>query len=98
MIACGAAAEVAALLARGLSPTLPVMRAIGVPELAAYVRDVAHVQLGPELRRGAVELDGEGEVAGGVVILRYGGDALENIEEGRDKQIGRASCRERLCQ
>src|SRR3546814_4553428 len=39
MIACGAAAEVAALLARGLSPTLPVMRAIGVPELAAYVRD-----------------------------------------------------------
>src|SRR3546814_257132 len=31
MIACGAAAEVAALLARGLSPTLPVMRAIGVP-------------------------------------------------------------------
>src|SRR3546814_10586400 len=39
MIACGAAAEVAALLARGLSPTLPVMRAIGVSELAAYVRD-----------------------------------------------------------
>src|SRR3546814_21158112 len=39
MIACGAAAEVAALLARGLSPTLPVMRALGVPELAAYVRD-----------------------------------------------------------
>src|SRR3546814_1702078 len=39
MIACGSAAEVAALLARGLSPTLPLMRAIGVPELAAYVRD-----------------------------------------------------------
>lgn len=39
MIACGAAAEVAALLARGLPPTLPVMRAIGVPELAAHVRN-----------------------------------------------------------
>lgn len=38
MIACGATGEVAALLARGLSPSLPVMRAIGVPELAAYVR------------------------------------------------------------
>src|SRR3546814_16789000 len=38
MIACGAAAEVAALLSRGLSLTLPVMRAIGVPDLAAYVR------------------------------------------------------------
>src|SRR3546814_2371344 len=67
------------------SPTLPVMRAIGVPELAAYVRDVAHVQLGPELRRGAVELDGEGEVAGGVVIMRYGGDALKTIEAVRAK-------------
>ncbi len=45
------------------------------------VRDVAHVHLGPELRRGIVELDGEGEVAGGVVIMRYGENALKVIEE-----------------
>ncbi|MGC1952905.1 MAG: efflux RND transporter permease subunit, partial [Gammaproteobacteria bacterium] len=36
------------------------------------LRDVAHVQLGPELRRGLAELDGEGEVAGGVVVMRFG--------------------------
>ena len=50
--------------------------AAGVPVLLA---DVAHLQVGPELRRGIVELDGEGEVAGGVVVLRYGTNALETI-------------------
>ncbi len=43
------------------------------------VRDVAHVKLGPELRRGLVELNGEGEVAAGIVIMRYGENALEVI-------------------
>jgi Cu(I)/Ag(I) efflux system membrane protein CusA/SilA len=43
------------------------------------LQDVAHVHLGPELRRGLVELDGEGEVAGGVVIMRYGANALATI-------------------
>ncbi|KMP11437.1 cation transporter [Candidatus Nitromaritima sp. SCGC AAA799-C22] len=43
------------------------------------VRDVARVQLGPELRRGLVELNGEGEVAGGIVIMRFGENALEVI-------------------
>ncbi len=42
--------------------------------------DVAHVQLGPELRRGVAELDGEGEVVGGVVVMRYGENALTTIE------------------
>ncbi len=49
------------------------------------LRDVAHVQLGPELRRGLVELNGEGEVAGGVVIMRYGENALATIEGVRAK-------------
>lgn len=49
------------------------------------VREVAHVHLGPELRRGIVELDGEGEVAGGVVIMRYGENALEVINNVKDK-------------
>lgn len=49
------------------------------------LKDVAHVQLGPELRRGVVELDGEGEVAGGVVIMRYGDNALATIQRVRNK-------------
>jgi len=48
----------------------------GVP---VTLGDVAHVQLGPEMRRGIAELDGEGEVAGGVVILRSGKNARETI-------------------
>ncbi|MEE9543750.1 MAG: efflux RND transporter permease subunit [Thermodesulfobacteriota bacterium] len=44
------------------------------------VRDVANVHLGPELRRGIAELDGEGEVAGGIIVMRYGENALEVIE------------------
>jgi len=47
--------------------------------------DVATVQLGPDLRRGLVELNGEGEVAGGVVIMRYGENALATIERVRNK-------------
>ncbi len=49
------------------------------------LQDVAHVHLGPELRRGVAELNGEGEVAGGVVIMRYGENALTTIERVRAK-------------
>ena len=41
--------------------------------------DVARVQMGPEMRRGIAELDGEGEVAGGVIVMRSGKNALETI-------------------
>jgi len=47
--------------------------------------DVATVQLGPDLRRGLVELNGEGEVAGGIIIMRYGENALAIIERVRAK-------------
>jgi copper/silver efflux system protein len=49
------------------------------------LQDVANVQLGPELRRGLAELNGEGEVAGGVVIMRFGENALSTIEGIRAK-------------
>src|SRR5258708_17862125 len=42
--------------------------------------DVARVQVGPEMRRGIAELDGEGEVAGGVIVMRFGKNALETID------------------
>lgn len=48
----------------------------GVP---VYLQDVARVQIGPEMRRGIAELNGEGEVAGGIVILRSGKNAREVI-------------------
>jgi Cu(I)/Ag(I) efflux system membrane protein CusA/SilA len=44
------------------------------------LRDVATVQVGPEMRRGVAELDGEGEVAGGVVVMRSGKNARAVIE------------------
>ena len=49
------------------------------------LQDVAHVQIGPELRRGVVELNGEGEVAGGIVIMRFGENAQKTILGVREK-------------
>ncbi|WP_340123442.1 CusA/CzcA family heavy metal efflux RND transporter [Methylobacter svalbardensis] len=63
--------------------TIPVgIDANGTP---IRLQDVAHIQIGPELRRGVVELNGEGEVAGGVVIMRFGENALKTIEDVRKK-------------
>ena len=60
---------------------------VGVDANGTPIRlmDVATVQLGPELRRGLAELDGEGEVVGGVVIMRFGENALTTIERVREK-------------
>ncbi|WP_213610372.1 efflux RND transporter permease subunit [Pseudoalteromonas sp.] len=44
------------------------------------LRDVANVRLGPQMRRGVAELNGEGEVAGGVVVMRFGENAQKTIE------------------
>lgn len=49
------------------------------------LRDVAFVQMGPEMRRGIAELDGEGEVAGGVVVMRSGKNARTTIEAVKAK-------------
>jgi Cu(I)/Ag(I) efflux system membrane protein CusA/SilA len=56
----------------------------GTPILLA---DVAHIQLGPELRRGVAELNGEGEVAGGVIVLRSGQNALQAIDAVKAKLV-----------
>jgi Cu(I)/Ag(I) efflux system membrane protein CusA/SilA len=53
--------------------------------VAVRLGDVAHVQVGPELRRGVSELNGEGEVAGGVIIMRSGKNALETIKAVKAK-------------
>ncbi len=49
------------------------------------LKDVANVHLGPELRRGILEWNGEGEAVGGVVIMRYGENALEVIRKVKEK-------------
>ena len=54
----------------------------GVP---IYLKDVARVQIGPEMRRGIAEFNGEGEVAGGVVLLRSGKNAREVITAVKEK-------------
>jgi len=52
---------------------------VGESGVAVHLRDVARVQLGPQMRRGITELNGEGEVAGGIIIMRSGKNALETI-------------------
>ncbi len=47
--------------------------------------EVAHIQIGPELRRGVAELNGEGEVTGGVIVMRAGQNALEAIDAVKAK-------------
>jgi copper/silver efflux system protein len=60
--------------------SLPLKAAGGVPVLLA---DVAELRLGPEMRRGIAELDGEGEVVGGIVVMRSGENARATIERVR---------------
>jgi len=54
----------------------------GTPVL---IRDLGRVTLGPDIRRGVADLDGEGEVVGGIVIMRFGENALKVIERVRAK-------------
>ncbi|MFL6654617.1 MAG: efflux RND transporter permease subunit [Sulfurifustis sp.] len=61
---------------------IPVGLAAGVP---ITLGDVANVQFGPEMRRGIAELNGEGEVAGGIVILRSGKNARATIASVKAK-------------
>jgi Cu(I)/Ag(I) efflux system membrane protein CusA/SilA len=49
------------------------------------VKDVASVRIGPEIRRGIAELDGRGEVVGGIVVMRFGENALRVIDRVKAK-------------
>ena len=54
----------------------------GIPVL---LQDIAHIQIGPEMRRAVAELDGEGEVTGAIVVMRYGENALSTIAAVKQK-------------
>lgn len=62
-----------------------IVLSAGANGIPVYLKDVARVQIGPEMRRGIAELNGEGEVAGGVIILRSGKNAREVISAVKDK-------------
>ncbi|MEP7205751.1 MAG: efflux RND transporter permease subunit [Casimicrobiaceae bacterium] len=53
--------------------------------VSVRIGDVARVQVGPEMRRGLAELNGEGEVAGGIIVMRSGKNALETIDAVKAK-------------
>lgn len=59
-----------------------IVRDNGIPLL---VRDLATVQVGPQMRRVVSDLDGEGEVTGGIIVMRYGENALTTIEAIKNK-------------
>ena len=75
--------------ARGYLRTLDDFRLIplatGADGTPVLLGDVATIRRGPELRRGIAELDGEGEVVGGIVVMRYGANAATTIEAVKRK-------------
>ncbi len=60
---------------------------LGVNEQGTPIllKDVAQIRLGPQLRRGIAELNGEGEVVGGVIVMRFGENALKTIKAAKEK-------------
>src|SRR5437016_3121004 len=56
---------------------VPLKSQNGTP---VYVKNIGTVHLGPDLRRGVAELNGEGEVVGGIIVMRYGENALRVID------------------
>jgi Cu(I)/Ag(I) efflux system membrane protein CusA/SilA len=73
---------------RGFLKSLDDFRGIPIGLAGAtpvLLRDVAFVQVGPEMRRGIAELDGQGEVTGGVVVMRSGKNARTTIEGVKTK-------------
>ncbi|MCH8931344.1 MAG: efflux RND transporter permease subunit, partial [Proteobacteria bacterium] len=54
----------------------------GIPVLLA---DIAEIRVGPQMRRGIAELDGEGEVVGGIIVMRWGENASRTIEAVKEK-------------
>jgi copper/silver efflux system protein len=75
--------------AGGYLKTLDDFRAVPLKTAAGGVAvrlgDVATIQIGPEMRRGIAELNGQGEVAGGVIVLRSGKNARATIAAVKDK-------------
>src|ERR687888_1573480 len=59
--------------------------AVGNNGTPVRVRDIARVELGPDMRRGIAELNGEGEVTGGTIVVRYGQNVRDVIRDLKRK-------------
>ena len=74
---------------RGYLTSLEDLQAIPVDVTAEgtpiLLRDLATIQVGPEMRRAVAELDGQGEVTGGIIVMRYGENALSTIARVKEK-------------
>ncbi len=74
---------------RGYIKTIKDIEDIPVGTNAAgtpiYLKNIANIQLGPEIRRGVADLDGKGEVAGGIVVVRFGENMLNVIDRVKEK-------------
>lgn len=66
---------------QGVEDLRKVAVGVGASGVPILLGDVANVQLGPDMRRGIAELNGEGETVGGIVVVRYGANAREVIQE-----------------
>jgi copper/silver efflux system protein len=62
-----------------------IVLAVGEGGTPVRVADVAHVQLGPDQRRGVTDRNGEGEVVSGIVVMRHGENALQVIDAVRER-------------
>jgi len=60
---------------------------LGIDSMGVPLRlgDVAHIQTGPEPRRGVTDLNGEGEVVGGIVVMRHGSNALDTVKRVKER-------------
>jgi Cu(I)/Ag(I) efflux system membrane protein CusA/SilA len=70
---------------RGIEDLLKVPLGTDRTGTPILLRDVARVKTGPEIRRGLADLDGRGEVVGGIVVMRYGENALEVIRRTKER-------------
>jgi Cu(I)/Ag(I) efflux system membrane protein CusA/SilA len=75
--------------ARGYISSIENLARIPIGRLAngtpLLLRDIADIEIGPQMRRGVGELNGEGETAGGVIIMRWGDNALATINAVKQK-------------
>src|SRR5579883_3412874 len=68
-----------------LSDIEKIVVGLGDDGVPITVKDVATVHRGPDIRRGLLDVDGKGEAVGGIVVMRYGGNALKTIEAVKKK-------------
>lgn len=66
---------------QGLDDIRKVSLGVGASGVPILLGDVANVQVGPDMRRGVAELNGDGETVGGIVVVRYGANARHVIRE-----------------